>query len=223
MLIKGDPKVSMAADMVAGAQARLALAVENFWRVMCMRRPPNCRCKGCKMFRLLPERLHESARGVIMCAQAFIAWEVEIANLVTTEGKNDLLTNYLKGSAYTAAFYVGLVTSTGFTAYAAGDTAAQIVTTTPSGGNNQWQESTAYSNSTRQAWTGGSASAGSIDNSASKAVFNINATDTIRGAFMDTNSTKGGTSGKLYGEADFGAARSVLNGDTLNVQVTCTV
>lgn len=196
---------------------------ENYWSVTCLRRPKGCCCEGCHNFRTIPQEQHELFQESIRCLNAYVAWEEQLANLVTTEGKNDLLTNYFKGSSYTAAFYVGLVTSTGFTSYAAGDTAAQIVTTTPSGGNNQWEESTAYSNSTRVAWTGGSASGGSIDNSASKAVFNINATDTIRGGFMITNSTKGGTTGKLYGEADFAAARSVLNGDTLNVTLTCTV
>lgn len=85
-------------------------------------------------------------------------------------------------------------------------------------------ESTSYSNSTRVAWTPGSVSAGSVDNSGSVAVFNINASDYIFGAFLVSNSTKGGTTGTLYGCGvnSSGIARQVANGDTLNVTVTCT-
>jgi hypothetical protein len=142
-----------------------------------------------------------------------LKWIEEILNTVVTSGLNDLLTNYFKGSAYTAAFFVGLIDNASFTAIAAGDTMASHA---------GWLESSAYSNGTRPALTLGTASAGSIDNSASKAVFNINATVTMNGAFVTTNSTKGGTTGTLYGAASFGATRSLLNGDTLNVTVTLT-
>jgi hypothetical protein len=144
-----------------------------------------------------------------------VRWVEEVPNTTTTEGVNDLLTQYFKGVAYTAACFVGLVDNAGFTAFAIGDTAAQI------GGTNGWAEATYYSNGTRPALTLGSAAAGSIDNSASKAVFNINGSGTVKGAFVDTVSTKSGTTGKLYGEAAFGTARAVLSGDTLSV--TCTL
>lgn len=145
-----------------------------------------------------------------------LKWVEEVPNLVTTQGKNDLLTKYLEGSSYTATWFVGLVDNASFSAYAAGDTAAQI------NGTNGWIEATNYSNSNRPTWTGGSVSGGSVDNSASVAVFNINASKTIRGAFLVSNSTKAGTSGVLYGEADFSAARSVVNTDILNVTITLT-
>lgn len=145
-----------------------------------------------------------------------LLWEEYVPNLVTTEGKNDTLTQYFKGSAYTAAFFVGLVDNASFTAFAAGDTAAQI------NGTNQWLESSAYSQSVRQTLTLGTASAGSIDNSGAVATFSINGTVTLHGAFVATSSTKGGTSGKLYGEAAFSANRSLASGDTITVQVTLT-
>ena len=62
-----------------------------------------------------------------------------------------------------------------------------------------------------------------MDNSAAKAVFNINATDEVFGAFLKDDSTKGGTAGILYGAGDFGASRNVENGDTLNVQIDLSV
>jgi hypothetical protein len=149
------------------------------------------------------------------CFDSFgnLKWVEEVPNTVMTAGINDLLTNYFKGSAYTAAFFVGLVDNASFSAYATADTMASHA---------GWLESAAYSNATRPALTLGTASAGSIDNSASKAVFNINATATILGAFVTTNSTKSGTTGVLYGAASFtGGSRSVLSGDTLNI--TCTL
>lgn len=143
-----------------------------------------------------------------------VRWTESVFNTVMTAGKNDLLTNYFKGSAYTAAFFVGLVDNASFSAISAADTAASHA---------GWLESVAYSNATRPALTLGTASGGSIDNSASKASYTINATATINGAFTITNSTKSGTTGVLYSASSFGSTRAVLNGDTLNVQVTLTV
>ncbi len=217
MDISGKSEASTSSRLIIGTAARIQTIAENFWHVVNMRRPEGCDCAGCRMYRLLPESLHADAQDQIRCRNAFVAWEVAIENLVTTEGKNDLLTNYLKGSSYTAAFYVGLVNNASFTAYAAGDVAAQI------NGTNGWLEGVPYSNANRVTWTGGTAAAGSIDNSASPAIFNINATLTVRGAFLSTSNVKSGTAGKLYGEADFAAARSVLSGDTLNATITATV
>lgn len=146
-----------------------------------------------------------------------LLWLDEFDNLTTTEGRNDALTQYLKGSSYTAAHYVGLIDNAGFSAIAVGDTAAQI------GGSNGWAECTAYSQATRPALTLGTASAGSIDNSGSLATFSINATKTIYGGFTVTTNTKGGTTGKIYGEGAFSSPRSLLSGDTLTVQVTLTL
>lgn len=159
---------------------------------------------------------HDSA-GVLL-------WREDIYNLVTTEGLNDLLSKYLKGATYTAAFFVGLIDNASFGALGATDTAARIVAagSINSPTTNNWGESQAYSESLRQTLTLGSASAGSIDNSASKAVFTMNATKTINGIFIATLSTKGGTTGVLYGEASFGTAQPVISGNTITVTVTLT-
>lgn len=141
-------------------------------------------------------------------------WADGFTNLVTTPGKNDLLTQYGKGSAYTAAWFVGLIDNASFSAINAADTMASHA---------GWLEAVPYSNSTRPALTLGTASAGSIDNSASKASYTINATATINGAFTNTVSTKSGTTGTLYSAGSFGATRGVISGDTLNVQVTWSV
>ena len=125
------------------------------------------------------------------CTNKALRWKDDFHNLVTTEGLNDLLTQYFKGSSYTGAFYVGLK-ATG--AVVAGDTAAS---------HGGWTEITGYAEAVRQTLTLGTASAGSIDNSSSRATFSINAATDVYGAALWTNSTKGGTSGKLYGGGFF--------------------
>lgn len=151
-----------------------------------------------------------------------IKWIEEFDNLTTTQGLNDILTQYFTGSAYTAAWYCRLVDNVGFSTFAATDTAAKITTSTPSGGTNSWQENIGYSNATAPAIVFGSASGGSISNTSSAAVFNINATVVIYGGFACSSDTIGGTSGILYGEGAFSATRSLSSGDTLTVTVTMT-
>lgn len=155
-------------------------------------------------------------RYEVECYDAYgnLKWRDGFDNLVTTEGKNWYLDATLKTGSASPAWYVGLVAGPSETNYAAGDTM---------GSHSGWSEDTNYSNGTRPAFTPGSVSAGSVDNSASKAVFNINGTATISGAFLTDNNTKGGTSGKLLGVGAFAADRSVLSGDTLNVTITCTM
>lgn len=144
-----------------------------------------------------------------------LKWREVRRNTVMTAGKNDLLTNYFKGSSYTAAFYVGLIDNSGFSAISASDTAASHA---------GWTEAAYYSESTRQALTLGTPSGGSVDNSASKVVFTINGSGgTVNGAFVATNNTKSGTSGVLYSGSSFGSTRTVASGDTLSVQVTLSV
>lgn len=160
------------------------------------------------------ENAQMSTAYTIECigADGQVKWSEDFHNLVTTAGLNDLLTQYFKGSAYTAAFYVGVTAAT--PTFAAGDTMSS---------HGGWAESSAYSQATRPALTLGTAASGSIDNSASKAQFSINADATIGGAFLSTNSTKGGTTGTLYGGGAFTEGnRVVKSGDTINVQATLT-
>lgn len=167
--------------------------------------------------------LHNTYRFECHDKDGKLKWVEEVNNLVTTEGLNDLLTKYFKGSGYTAAWFVGLVDDASFTAFHAAETAAKITTGAPNyPTTNDWKELTAYSESVRQTLTLGTASAGSIDNTASKAVFTINATKTVNGAFVDSSSTKGGTGGVLYGEASFSSPRAVVSADTITVSVTLT-
>jgi hypothetical protein len=87
---------------------------------------------------------------------------------------------------------------------------------------NSWTENTSYSEGTRQTWTKNAvASGGAMSNSSAKAVFSINAANVrIFGAGLCSNSTKGGTTGTLYGGGLFTAASRLLqSGDTLSIQI----
>jgi hypothetical protein len=178
----------------------------------------------------------EAQRGVSIAAKAPVTvftfelvrngkvvdrWTVH--NVVTTEGANSILNCYFKATSCPATWYVGLVDNAGFTAVAATDTAAKITTSANPPTTNGWQELSAYSESVRQTLTLGTVSAGSVDNSASKAVFTMNATNTVKGAFLSTSSTKsGGTAGVLYSPAAFSSTKAVENNDVLNVTATIT-
>ncbi len=144
-------------------------------------------------------------------SQGNLKWRDSFWNLVVTEGRNELLTRLCKTIPGSVAWYVGLK---GTGTVVAGD-----LMNSHAG----WSELTPYSDTNRPAFTPGTVSAGSVDNDASKAVFNINASSTIYGGFVTDNNTKGGTTGKLYGGGDFGAPRGVESGDTLNVKVTLSV
>ena len=162
---------------------------------------------------------HSKAGGVfhVQCFDSAgnLKWEDQMHNLVVNVGLQDMNTKYFKGSSYTAAFYLGLVTGPGSgTTYAAGDTLASHA---------GWTEFTNYSGS-RKAVTFGTATTADpsvIDNSASPAQFVISgAGGTVAGAFLCTVSS--GTSGTLFSEADFQSPgdRVVVSGDTLNVTYT---
>lgn len=139
-------------------------------------------------------------------ADGVLKWRERIENLVTTAGKNDILDKYFKGSSYTAAWYLGLK---GTGSAAVGDTLASHA---------GWAEVTPYAGN-RPAITFGTTSAGS--NTATAVSYTINATATVAGAFIGSVNT--GTSGTLYSAGDFGASRSVVSGDTLNVTPTVSV
>lgn len=140
-------------------------------------------------------------------------WTAKSPNLVVNVGLADMNDKYFSGSGYTATWYLGLYGAASSNNPAAGDTMASHA---------GWTEVTDYSQSTRPAATFGSATVADpsvIDNSGSVAVFSINNTVTVGGAFLTSDSTKGGTSGILFSASDFQSPgdRNVVSGDTLNV------
>lgn len=139
-----------------------------------------------------------------------LRWVEEVRNITVNVGLDDMLDKYFKGSGYTASFFMGLK-----------DTGAPVAADTMAS-HASWPTITPYSNATDPAATFGVVASQSVSNSASPAVFNINATDIIFGAFLKDNNTKGGITGLLFGVANFAASQAVVNLDTLNVTVTIT-
>ena len=141
-------------------------------------------------------------------------WSDTFHNLVVNEGLQNMNQTFFKGSGYTAAWYLGLVTGPGSgTTYAAGNTLA-----THAG----WTENTAYTGN-RKAVTFGTATTADpsvIDNSAAPSSFTMNANaQVIAGAFLCSVAT--GTSGVLFSAGDFtGGDKTVDSGDTLAVTYT---
>lgn len=92
-----------------------------------------------------------------------------------------------------------------------------------------YTESTAYTEANRPTWSGAAASSKSVTNSASKAVFSINATKTIYGAALVGGGTDGNTKGNtagggtLFNVSRFSSgSKEVESGDTMKVTVTIT-
>jgi len=143
-----------------------------------------------------------------------LKWSDSFHNLVVNEGLQDMNSKYFKGSGYTAAWYLGLVTGPGSgTTFAAGNTLASHA---------GWTENTAYTGN-RKAVTFGTATTADpsvIDNSAAPSSFTINANaQVIAGAFLC--SVASGTSGVLFSAGDFtGGDKTVDSGDTLAVTYT---
>jgi hypothetical protein len=145
-----------------------------------------------------------------------LKWTAESKNLVVNAGLA-----YMAGTALTSvtqitSWYLGLYGPAASNAPAAGNTMDS---------HSSWTEITPYSNATRVAATFVTATTANpsvVTNVASPAVFNINDTATVGGAFLTSGSAKSGTTGTLFSAADFGSPgdRSVVNGDTLSVTYT---
>tara|TARA_R110000868_G_scaffold2404_2_gene17864 strand:- start:346 stop:924 length:579 start_codon:yes stop_codon:yes gene_type:complete len=164
-----------------------------------------------------------SATGVykIQChdVSGNLKWEAESKNLVVNVGLQDMNAKYFTGSSYTATWYLGLYGAGASNTPAASDTMSSHA---------GWTEIVPYSNATRPVCTFGTpttANPSVATNSASPASFTINATATVGGAFLTSDSTKGGTAGTLFSAADFGAPgdRSVANADVLTVTYTLSL
>ena len=130
--------------------------------------------------------------------------QYEFPNGITNQGKNKLLDVMFHGVSAITTWWLGLISNSGYSALAAGDTYAQI------GGSNGWTEFTDYTDagnggsaSTRPEWTEGAASGQAITN-ASPVVFDITGSGTVKGLFLV------GGAANAQNKSDHEAAGAVL-------------
>jgi len=143
------------------------------------------------------------------------AWEYD--NVCTDEGLNHMLDVTFHGTTPISPWYVEIfeddVTPTAATTYA-------VPVYTPS---------IAYDEATRPEYVEAAAASKVTTNAASKAVFTINSTKTIYGASLVGGglaaTTKGDVAGggTLFSGSKFGAAKSVIDNDVLNVTIAITL
>lgn len=136
--------------------------------------------------------------------------EEENHNLIASEGLHAVLDIAFRNQTQIATWYIGLVDNASFSAFANADTMASHA---------GWLENQDYDETVRQTWTTIAASGRAITNT-SVAVFTMNATKTIHGFFVTSNSTKGGTTGKLWAAGALSTNRAVIAGDLIKITYT---
>jgi hypothetical protein len=131
-------------------------------------------------------------------------------NAITNAGLTHALSIVLGGGTQVTTWYMGLI-NTGAT-LAAADTMSSHA---------GWTEITSYASATRPEWTEDAAASQAITNT-TDVTFAINGTVTAYGAFLNSNSTKGGTTGTLWATGAFASEQALVSGQTLNVTYSVT-
>jgi hypothetical protein len=145
-------------------------------------------------------------------------WSDTFHNLVVNEGLQDMNSKYFKGSGYTAAWYIGLVSGATSPTYAAGNTLAS---------HSGWTElvpGTAYTGNRIAAVFNASsptlADPSVVSNSVAPSAFPMLVNGTVVAGALLTSAASG-TSGVLFSVGSFtGGNKTVDAGDTLNVTYT---
>jgi len=173
----------------------------------------------------LGERAEAHGRYEIECigADGKLKWRDTIENVVCTVGKNLALDTFLAGSAYTVTGpFLGLISSTSWSAVSAADTMASHAGWLEAGGANT---PTYTGNRKTAAWSAATAGGKALSAALS---FAITGTGTVKGAFMVFGSgavaTVDNTSGTLWSAGTFSTGdKAVTNGDTLSVNYSSSL
>jgi hypothetical protein len=156
-------------------------------------------------------------------ADGKLKWREVIANVVCTVGKNLMLDTAFAGAAYTVTGpYMGLISSTSYTAVAAGDTMASHSGWLEAGGTNA---PTYTGNRKTAVWSAATAGGKALSAALS---FAITSTGTVKGAFLNFGTgavaTKDDTNGVLWSAGTFSTGdKAVVNGDQLNVNYSTSL
>lgn len=149
-------------------------------------------------------------------------------NLVTKEGGVHLANSYFKGSGFTSAHYLGLISSASYASTPdVDDVAANL-----SGTGNGWAECSASyapnystpSSTNRGTLTGGWGTPSSADPvvlaQSATIDFTFSEGGTVKGAFIAGGATRLSTTGPLYSAALFSGDKTVSTSDQLLVSVS---
>lgn len=134
-------------------------------------------------------------------------------NLLVSEGIQNALDILLFTEAkisnwYLALFNGGSAPGAGTNASNVASSLAEITSTTEG-----------YTQTTRPAYVGAASSGGISSNLASMAAFTIITASSVNvvGGFLISDNARGGTAGKLLSAAQFGATRTLFNGETFSL------
>lgn len=133
-------------------------------------------------------------------------WSIDFPNGIVDTGIHHALDRFtdITGPTVTLApWHAGLIDNASFTGVADADTMAS---------HTGWIENQAFSEAVRQQLNFAAAAARTISDSVS---YSINATVTIKGLFVTSDNTKGGTTGTLFSTALFATPPTLVNGNTL--------
>lgn len=134
-------------------------------------------------------------------------WLPPFPNGLTTAGINHMNDVTFRGASQNASWYLGLIANSGFTTVAAADTSSS---------HSGWTEDQNYSEATRVAWAPEASASGLLVNAAARE-FTINAAATIKGIFISSSNTKGGTAGTLFSTGLFPSVNTLPIGAVLKI------
>lgn len=139
--------------------------------------------------------------------------EFEMENLVVDQGLNYALNASFGQASALTNWYIGLFE--GNYTPTSGVDASTIATLS--------SETTAYTSSTRPAWTlPGATTTKQLHNGASRASFTFTGSRTLYGAFVVSSNVKAGTAGTLFSATRFATPKSVDADDELLITYTLT-
>jgi hypothetical protein len=139
------------------------------------------------------------------------SWTVD--NMSTTVGRNYMLNTAFLSGTQDGAWYVGLIGEDDFDEVSINDTMSSHA---------GWVEVDDYNQANRQTWEADAASGGSMSNG-ERATFTINTLFGLKGIFITTSETKGGTSGTLFATAISDSVRHLVIGQSLKVSYMVTL
>lgn len=130
-----------------------------------------------------------------------------VPNLRTIAGANYLLDVGFKNGTRLTTWYLGLISDADGVEVDEDDTMSSHA---------GWTEFQSYSGGVRRTWSAGT-QAGGILAATAVTTFTLTASGAIRGLFLASSSTLGGTAGTLYSAGLDASARLVNNASTLDV------